>query len=842
MSHGKIICDAVVSDNSAYYGDIHVSNIRYEDGSSVAAQQFLGIMFKSPSWTKDPDIYSSLTPYQETSTDVSDEEVGDGTLNVTVKLILTESHTFIPSDTINFGINGDLSGDTDPYTKSFRLYADKLPSGTVEIDCATAPDTVLTGSDQVVNLERGGRPTPLSVRPGKTASYQVLTGNYTVTAEELTNGDETTVAVAQASTSQVTVEEDSSVAIRVTYGAVQKFSSIDLTIGQLSSPIEHEQLHIKVVDHTSGDSLLTGDTFSPNNHTTSLRRLPKSGTADISAEITVNNVRYLATETVELKNNLSPVSFSEDDIETKDVDTSDFVDLPVEIKTDVDKSGATIFVRLVSTSSDWIYTQTFNASTSSTKFAEPVAPGQYTVQTSGFIDNSTAYGVFAPASLKVANDGSATLDLTIKRGAYLKVAGFPDYLSFGGLTDVVDLTGADFIAANASAIFKYAGTDGGGDSESYLKDDTATKTTVALAATIQRELGHPVLPVMISYTVNLSLANYEERLHNKEWLAHSFGNFIVSLRDARDTSEETIPAGYIVNPDFLGECQRQFSPTYEMPVREPLVEALAHHGVDLKVPDDVEENLKGYVLAVNWLARSYVENVTFGWQVNLWGVGTSEWVYSKDETAESPATAAKKTADYIKSLDVYSGDYKPDFLAIDRYEADDFTKRGYINSYCYGPYEWGRYYDFCKYLSLEMQVPVVPWQIPASRIPNRNEDAGDLEKNQWGTGGTYIFGDDQINSDYHNIHPDILSIKPHYLDPTPYQTVTELFIAAGLFDLSYPTYWDFPLRGIIAVWLGGGSTTGIVSDIGTTGPWTQQQISAYMENPVPLGTTSKSRN
>ena len=39
---------------------------------------------------------------------------------------------------------------------------------------------------------------------------------------------------------------------------------------------------------------------------------------------------------------------------------------------------------------------------------------------------------------------------------------------------------------------------------------------------------------------------------------------------------------------------------------------------------------------------------------------------------------------------------KPHFLAIDRYEADDFTQRAYVNGYCYGPREWERYFDFCK--------------------------------------------------------------------------------------------------------------------------------------------------
>lgn len=842
MSHGKILCEVSIETGaSEWYGTIDVTNIRYEDGSAVAVEEYLGILFISPAWTTEPDVNLTLSSWTDNSPEVVHDDNGDGTFDVTARIIFSESHTFAKGDVVKFGISGDMMNNSDLYKDSFELYADTLPSGTVEVSAAAAPDEALADAKQVIELLRGGLSTPLSIRPGETQSFTVPSGKYTVQGNDLTNSDETIVAVAQASPAQIALETDAKITINVSYGGAQQFSSIDLKIGQLSSPVDNKQLHAKVIEHDTGKQL-PNDFFSPNNHTTKIRRLPASGAADVSVELTVNNVRYLATQTVQLKNDLTTVTIDEDKIKTEDVDDSDFVDLPVKVQTDFNKSGSTILVQLLSTSLDWYYTETFDASKTSSKLSEPVKPGQYTVKVSGFIDGSTVYGVVGPTSLSVAKDGSTTLELTVKQGANLKVRGFPDYMSFGGISNLADLTGADFIAADASAVFKYSGNDGMGDTADYLQDEPATETTVKLAATIQEAVGHSVLPVMVSYTVNLSLGGYEEHLQTKDWLEHSFGNYILSMKVAKETSKESVPAGYIVNPDFLGECQKQFSPSYVMPVLEPLENALAHFDLDLKIPDEVDNTLKGYVLAVNWLTRSYGENVTFGWQVNLWGVGNSEWIYLKDETPETPATAAKKTADYIKSLDVYSGDYKPDFLAIDRYEADDFAKRGYSNGYCYGPYEWGRYYDFCGALSLELQVPVVPWQIPASRIPNVNEEVTNLEKQQWGTGGTYIFGDDQVNSDYHNIHPAILAIKPTFPPGSvTYKTVKEIFEGAGLFDLSYPTYTDFPLRGIVAVWLGGGATTGIIQGVGTTGPWTQEHISSYMENPIPLSTTSKGR-
>ncbi|KAL7621276.1 hypothetical protein AAE478_008595 [Parahypoxylon ruwenzoriense] len=834
----KIVCHVSVGPGAGqWYGTLVVDNIRYEDGSPVTIENFLGVKFKSPVVTAAITVNVQLSPWQQVSSEVSTQQLDDKTIGVTAKIGFNPSYTFKPQDSLTWGINGDLTTDPDTYVNSFELYADNLPSGTVEVDCAAAPDPALTGSEQAVYLEQDGRPTQLLVRPGDITSYEVASGNYTVRADELTNLDETVVAVAQVSPDRVAVEIDERTTIKVTYGAVNKYCAIDVSIGQLPSSIDKEQLHIKIIESSTGKPL--ADFFSSGNQETNLRRLPLSGDADISAQITLNNVKYSAAKTTHLVNDLVQVAIDESDIKAEDIDTSGFVDLPIEVHTDLYESSATILVRL-SSDKDVIYTQIVQVNGDTTTFGVPVAPVQYTVHVTGFIDESTVYAVQAPAELTISNDGSTTLQLSTRRGANLSVHGFPDFLSFGGVSDLVDLTGSDFVAARASSLFKYAGNDGAGDPGLYLADDPATTKTVELAARVESEVGHPVLPVMISYTVNLSLGGTDSQLQNKQGLAHSFGNLILSLNLAKKEGKQSVPAGYVVNPDFLGECQKGpngngLKPEYSMPVREPLEEALKYRGVDVNVPDDITDTLKGYVLAVNWLIRTVAKGVTFGWQVNLWGVGSSEWIYSKDPTADGPAEMAKKTAEYIKTLAVYSGDYCPDFLAIDRYEADDFTQRAYVNGYCYGPYEWGRFFDFCGNLSLELEVPVMPWQIPASRIPNRTESVVNLEVEHWGSGGTYIFGDANINTNYSNIHPAILAIKPAPI--TKYESVEEIFASAQPFDLSFPAYTDFPMRGIFAVLLGGGATTGIVSSIGKTGPWTQEKLKTYMENPIPTSSS-----
>jgi hypothetical protein len=331
-------------------------------------------------------------------------------------------------------------------------------------------------------------------------------------------------------------------------------------------------------------------------------------------------------------------------------------------------------------------------------------------------------------------------------------------------------------------------------------------------------------------------------LANADQHAHSFANLILSLNSAnqRIDSAHPVPAAFIVNPDFLGACQQGgYAPTYAMPVRAPLQTALDHWQLSATIPASITEDIQGYVAAVNWLMVTVAPKITFGWQINLWGVGRSEWIY---EDAD-PLVVAQQVATYIDNLGVYSGTWKPHFLAIDRYEADDFTQRAYVNGYCYGPREWGRYFDFCEGVSRALKLPVMPWQVPASRTPNTSDLVNsDFDSQHWGTGGSYLMGDPAIGSDYHHVNPTILTLQfPQAFQADMGATVEDMFIRSEPFDISNPAYGDFPLRGIFAVLLGGGSTTGIISTVGNPEPWTRNKLNAYMDSPIAFDTPAAKR-
>lgn len=819
-----------------WYGTMIVKGIKYDDGSQVVIDKYLGISFTSPS-AVDKDAFNvSVSPWQDVKAEVTNEPIDASTCLVTAKLNFEKSYKFNASDTVAIGLKGDLRDHPEPYTESVRLDADAVPNvnGTVVITTADAPNPALESQEVTLSFAQGSRNFTASALPRKTTSIQIPYGEYVVSCSELTTADETVVATSEVSPSSLPVDADQEVAVEVTFSSAQTYGAIDVSIGDIPS-LESEMVHVFLT--RDGSQFM--DFYSKDNETTPLRRLPDSGTVELSIHaITLNNVQYeFSTKSLDLAAQLFNVTFGQSDVTASPVDTTGFVELPIVMKSDGVTSDQDVSVRM--TSDELIYTQKVAAKAGTTPFSVPVAPGEYQLQDSSFVVSGTVYAVNGPSTLTVAKDGSTQLNLELVKGANLHVKGFPDVLSFGGLADLTPTNADDFVAARASSVFKYAGNDGAGDSGTFLTDNPATRRTIQLARDIEAKLGDgsSVLPIMISYTVNLSLGDIYKKLQDTTGLMHSFANLILSLNICNTfiDQDHPVPAGFIVNADFLGEGQKENLVDYAMPVREPLQGALDHWNVEATIPDSIEETFAGYTLAVNWLVRTVAPTATFGWQVNIWGGGTSTWIYDSGPGDQQPLDQAKQTADYIKQLGTYaSGDYTPDFLAVDRYEADDWTVRAYVPGYFYGPWEWDRYYDFVRYLGLELQVPVAPWQIPTSHAPLvMDAVASDFDAQHWGTGGSYLLGDADVGSDIDNINPTVLDLQ---LNATliKAKTAREVWQRGEPFDLTQPAYRDFPLRGIFTVLLGGGSTTGIISTVGNAGEWVAGRLRAYADNPIPL--------
>ncbi|WP_369788661.1 hypothetical protein [Rouxiella sp. WC2420] len=849
-----ILYDASVDSSiTNYYGTLVISNIRNDDGSAVNAESFLSFHFIAPV-PASTALQISTVPWVGFSSEVKNQPIDDKNVSIMITLkpasgqkfsISEKDHITIPFEAPN-ATTSILPDMLPACCKKINIIADDFPKteGTIIFNCATSPDTKkLNNLRPILKLSYGEIIRNFELNPGKEQQASLLSGRYAIEGQTLENEDGTAVVsvVATPNLADVIVGELSQV--DVTFGKVNYFSAVDFKIEQVEE-VGNEKIHVTL---KTRDQTYNFDTAA--GKLTDVRYISPEG--DLSTHITpfkLNNKKIsFNVPTLKLNSNLISHVITHDMMECTDVKQTSLQKLSIKVSTKIDIEKK-ITVRLLS--DEMNYVQDIEVNNKTIIFPLAVMPGSYQVIIENFIDNKVLYVVKSYESLVVSSTSENILNIKIKPSANLSVRGFPDYLSFGGCVTFEGNNKDLLVHARTSSIFKYAGTGGDGNPNEFLAKDDATVNSINLARTIENELPADgnVLPVMISYTVQLSGGGISG-LSNKDAHMHCFGNFILALTTAQNKQDAAhpVPAGFIVNPDFLGECQKnKITRETPMPVRSPLGDALKHWNIDLAIPEAIEDNVGGYIQSVNWLACTIAPSVTFGWQINLWGVGSSIWIYD-NKGSMTPQKAGKDTADYLKSLQVYSGDYCPDFLAIDRYEADDLTIRSYVNSYCYGPHEWRRFYDFCAEVSEQLNCPVMPWQIPASRTPLKTDYVTDnFEEQHWGSSANYLFGDAALGSDVKNIHPTILEFDFHkYAPATAAQvgaTPEHMYTRKGKFDVSEPGYKDFAKQGIFAVLLGGGCTLGIVPPLSCTAAdtaWVGDRLNAYRDQPLTFSDTLK---
>lgn len=70
-----------------------------------------------------------FVPWKQIEAEVEMEEVNEKSDVVTAKIRLDEGpHTFDPSDSLTWAINGGLEEEAEKWTGSFEFFVDELPS------------------------------------------------------------------------------------------------------------------------------------------------------------------------------------------------------------------------------------------------------------------------------------------------------------------------------------------------------------------------------------------------------------------------------------------------------------------------------------------------------------------------------------------------------------------------------------------------------------------------------------------------------------------------------------------------------------------------------------------
>ncbi|MBW7984038.1 hypothetical protein [Enterobacillus tribolii] len=869
-----------INDN-AWYPTAELTGFKSESGGSADVHNKMVLVFTGPGKVAEGDINVESSPWREFKKTVESSEVGSGLFDIKVTLAPVDGQPLGDAvSKVHIGLN--KSSDTAPewsdFADTFAAAADEDPAvaGMLVVNCAAAP-AGLDGTELELVLVRGDSIERLAPKFGQVSSFPLSIGTYSVSANALKTADATLCASTTLSSGEVAIKKGESAALNVAFGAVKRGTTLDVTLDLSAIPeLAGEDLQVRYAENNVVKMSFT----LQSGQTQRLEGLPVAGGFTVSvAGLKLNNTDYQFSDRAgNLDGKYHQVDFTGLQVSQKDERVSGAQKLTVNVRAEKAVAGKALTLRLVDTSSSVAREYRIDAipaQNGSVVSPFTVAPGTYAVKSDSFIlDSIVHYTDVTPSPLTVVSGAAASLTLEIIEGADLRVKGFPDYLSFGACANMSPSNVDDFVAARVSSIFKYSGDDGMGDADVFLAPEKEpTNQVIQMARNVSAKLGDamPVLPMMVSYTCNLSLGDVEKIIKDPVRHKYSFANFIQALQmaQAMKDDEHPVPAGFIVNPDYLGECQKSgFAPTLAIPVREPLAEALEHHGVDIAIPAGITNTLKGYVKAVNWLTRVVAPDVVLGWQVNLWGVAGSQWIYHDFEyevvfdpadgknkkMTITPQRAGQLTAEYALLVGIFEDTAferrdgtkdvakGADFMAIDRYEADDFTLRSYANGYCYSPYEWARTFDFCAAVSRYLRKPVLPWQFPASHLATKMDqvDAA-FDEQHWGSGGSYILGHAEIGSSVDAINDTLLDLafSPAFVDMMGNDT-RELF-SRHTWDLTEPKYMDFPARGIFHVQLGGGATTGVVSAVGDTSNWVRNRLNVYRNNPVPFADPSDKR-
>lgn len=418
------------------------------------------------------------------------------------------------------------------------------------------------------------------------------------------------------------------------------------------------------------------------------------------------------------------------------------------------------------------------------------------------------------------------------------VKGWPNYLAMGTISNGVPQMEPTDIKVDA--IFTYNGNSGNGDPGKIEPPSKIFNMLNMAEAIIHNPESNTkkINPVIVEYQWNLSGGWQTEDVTNEDYLTRHLFNLMVLARLLEDYGPAKTggtSGTILLNPDLLGfiaNTSRQAeAASLQIRVNVALQEAycminrsdfdfshcesegkIDYHGdvlgllmylrsktdpydasqrfaacvesvalpfckgrAGFKIPPQLSDNFKGWIQAQNWIIKYFGPHVAFGWHENISAIpGGSWWIHTNQDQAI--ASFVKSVLNDLAFFEVFSGAYRPDFIYLDRYGADD-----YVDNFptlvrdqgtFYNDKTWDNILTLAKAISEGLGqsstgglnfVPVMLWQIPAAHIPTQSESKPEILTE--GSAPDYFLGDASLKGDLSNIAPWLdkkIGILPSY--------------------------------------------------------------------------------
>ncbi len=479
-------------------------------------------------------------------------------------------------------------------------------------------------------------------------------------------------------------------------------------------------------------------------------------------------------------------------------------------------------------------------------------------------------------NVTVTDDENQTADLLfsliIKKkdssGGTSVVKGWPAYIAMGAVTGGFK---DDHANRPVDALFKYAGDGGNGDRGS-IKYPIYTKNISSMTQELKADYNKNVLPVMVVYTAEMSGGTNFGDLHDYDNLTMHFINLIHTCKILQGTksTDNPYPGSIVLNPDLLGMVQQNnllgSIDSQAIRVQDALYKAIhcvedkvdyngsmmnpleifaelrqdAWSDWDIKntweqlIQNDIfpfssetaitgipsfSNDFKGWIQATNFVIKHYSPDVTFGWQENLWSRGSAQWIHRDYTEDEIKDTICSGTIDLWSELDIYSGQYKPDFIVFDKYERDPIPD--FITNWLFNDRDWDNYLEYVKQISISLgDIPVMLWQLPGGHL--QIDGDVDTRTSNGATAPVYFFGDENLDINLTNLKSYISQSVKDYLTENGYDWRQQGNLQKALECNVFAMLW------------GGGSTTSVGTYPSDDGGWLSNKINNYYTNPVYL--------
>jgi hypothetical protein len=280
------------------------------------------------------------------------------------------------------------------------------------------------------------------------------------------------------------------------------------------------------------------------------------------------------------------------------------------------------------------------------------------------------------------------------------------------------------------------------------------------------------------------------------------------------------------------------------------------------------KGFEGWVEANNWLIRtmSAAGHVTFGWQDNMWAVGSGFWLHNDLTPSQISSIYSKPVSKWLAknapstiSSGALGPAYMPDYFAFDRYETDDSSSPG--SATLYNARSWDNYLIALSQISARFNnIPTMMWQIPGSHIPYNGEANPELYNNTPGeyvfsSAPVYFFGDSNLKADLQNIIAGSGSTTNSLVGNWTMDCGSSAYNCASGSD--YQQYlvaykgkpnnfnwgrdnkklaWAAKNAHLFAILWGGGNTTNVIKNFSNTDDhgWLAGKIIDYYKNPTLL--------